>query len=67
MEDIKRKCNLTEDLSKFTFNKKILSKATINFVAKLFYPFESLIIKLHILYTFNTHVKFCVNQILFII
>ena len=67
MEDIKRKCNLTEDLSKFTFNKKISSKATINYVAKLFYPFESLIIKLHILYTFNTYVKFCVNKILFII
>ena len=67
MKDIRRKCNLIVDLSKFTFNKKILSKATINFVAKLFYPFESLIIKLHILYTFNTYVKFCVNKILFII
>ena len=67
MEDIRRKCNLTEDLSKFTSNKKILSKATTNFVAKHFYPFESLIIKWHILYTFNTYVKFCVNKILFII
>ena len=66
-QDIRRKCNPTEDLSKFTFNKKILSKATTNFVAKHFYPFESLIIKLHILYTFNTYVKFCVNKILFII
>ena len=67
MEDIRRKCNLTEDLSKFTSNKKILSKATTNFVAKLFYPFESLIIKLHILYVLNTYVKFCVNRILFTI
>ena len=26
MKDIRRKCNLMVDLSKFTFNKKILSK-----------------------------------------
>ena len=35
MEDIKRKCNLTVNLSKFTFNKKILSKVVANFVTKL--------------------------------
>mgnify|MGYP003764434317 CR=1 FL=1 len=42
MEDIKRKCNPTVDLSKFTSNKKILSKVvalgwlgTTNFVTKL--------------------------------
>ena len=29
--------------------------------------FENLTIKLHVLYSLNTHVKFCVNQILFTI
>ena len=29
--------------------------------------FEKLTIELHILYALNTHVKFCVNQILFTI
>ena len=29
--------------------------------------FENLIVELHILYTLNTHVKFCVNWILFTI
>ena len=27
--------------------------------------FENLIIKLHVLYTLNKHVKFCINWILF--
>ena len=35
MKDIRRKNNQMVDLSKFTFNKKILSKTTTNFVAKL--------------------------------
>ena len=35
MEDIRRKYNPIMDLSKFTFNKKILSKVVTNFVAKL--------------------------------
>ena len=38
MKDIRRKCNLTVNLSKFTSNKKILNKVvalcTTNFVAK---------------------------------
>ena len=34
MEDIKRKCNPTVNLLKFTSNKKILSKVIANFVAK---------------------------------
>ena len=29
--------------------------------------FENLTVKFHVLYTLNTHVKFCVNQILFTI
>ena len=29
--------------------------------------FENITVKLHVLYTLNTHVKFCVNQILFTI
>ena len=29
--------------------------------------FENIIVRLHVLYVFNTHIKFCVNQILFII
>ena len=29
--------------------------------------FENIIVKLHVLYMLNTHVKFCVNQILFTI
>ena len=40
MEDIRRICNLIVDLSKFTSNKKVLSKVlesktTINFVTQL--------------------------------
>ena len=34
IENIKRKCNLIVDLSKFTSNKKIFSK-TVNFVHEL--------------------------------
>ena len=45
MEDIRRKYILMVDLSKFTSNKKILSKdialATINFVTKLYPSFIS--------------------------
>ena len=29
--------------------------------------FENLTVELHVLYALNTHVKFCVNQILFTI
>ena len=29
--------------------------------------FENLTVRLHVLYTFNTHVKFCINQMLFTI
>ena len=29
--------------------------------------FENLTVELHVLYTLNTHVKFCVNRILFTI
>ena len=29
--------------------------------------YENLTVKLHVLYTFNKYVKFCVNKILFII
>ena len=29
--------------------------------------FKNLTIKLHVLYVLNTHIKFCVNQMLFII
>ena len=29
MKDIRRKCNLMMDLSKFTFNKKILSRVQV--------------------------------------
>ena len=29
MEDIRRKCNLMIDLSKFTYNKKILNKIVV--------------------------------------
>ena len=34
MKDIRKICNPMVELSKFTFNKKILNKATTNFVAK---------------------------------
>ena len=34
MKDIKRICNLIINLSKFTSNKRILSKITTNFIAK---------------------------------
>ena len=34
MEFIKRKCNPMVDLSKFTFNKKILNKVVTYFVDK---------------------------------
>ena len=29
--------------------------------------FENLTVELHVLYSFNTQIKFCINQILFII
>ena len=41
MKDIRRKNNQMIDLSKFTFNKKILSKTTTNFVTKLRTLFSS--------------------------
>ena len=45
MEDIRRKYNLMVNLSKFTSNKKILSKyitlSTINFVVKFYHSFIS--------------------------
>ena len=72
MKDIRRKCNPMVDLSKFTYNKKILSKVVtkaINLLNKINITtyFENLIVELHVLYVLNTHVKFCVNRILFTI
>ena len=57
------------DLSKFISNKKILRllpKATtlLNKINITTY-FENLTIKFYVLYALNTHVKFCINQILF--
>ena len=54
------------DLSKFTYNKKILSKVVakaINLLNKINITtyFENLIVELHALYALNIHVKFCVN------
>ena len=47
-------------MTKFSY-KIILKKINITIY------FKNLTIELHILYALNTHVKFCVNQILFII
>ena len=60
------------NLSKFTYNKKILSKVVakaINLLNKINITtyFENLIVELYVLYTLNIHVKFCVNWILFTI
>ena len=60
------------DLSKFTYNKKILSKVVAkatNLLNKINITtyFENLIVELYVLYTLNIHVKFCVNLILFTI
>ena len=60
------------DLSKFTYNKKILSKVVAkatNLLNKINITtyFENLIVELYVLYTLNIHVKFCVNWILFTI
>ena len=43
------------------FSYKILNKRNITTY------FENLMVKLHVLYVLNTHVKFCVNRILFTI
>ena len=54
------------DLSKFTYNKKILRKVVakvtnlLNKINIITY-FENLIVELYVLYTLNIHVKFCVN------
>ena len=40
MNDIRRKYNPMVDLSKFTFNKKKLSKIVANFVAKSYHFFN---------------------------
>ena len=60
------------DLSKFTYNKKILSKVVAkatNLLNKINITtyFENLIVELYVLYALNIHVKFCVNWILFTI
>ena len=60
------------NLSKFTYNKKILSKVVAkatNLLNKINITtyFENLIVELYVLYTLNIHVKFCVNWILFTI
>ena len=47
-------------MTKFSY-KIILKKINITIY------FKNLTIELHIRYVLNTHVKFCVNQILFII
>ena len=47
-------------MTKFSY-KIILKKINITIY------FKNLTIELHILYALNTHVKFCVNQILLII
>ena len=59
------------DLSKFISNKKILRllpKATtlLNKINITTY-FKNLTIEFYILYALNTHVKFCINRILFTI
>ena len=43
-----------------------LATTLLNIINIIIY-FENLIAKLHVLYAFDTHIKFCVNQILFII
>ena len=60
------------DLPKFTYNKNILSKVvtkTTNLLNKINITtyFKNLIVELYVLYAYNTHVKICVKQILFII
>ena len=73
MEDIRRRCNTMVDLSKFTHNKKWIKfsyKINCNlqlYLINIITYFENLTVELHVLYALNTHVKFCVNQILFTI
>ena len=60
------------DLSKFTYNKKILSKVVAkatNLLNKINITtyFENLIVELYVLYALNILVKFYVNWILFTI
>ena len=43
-----------------------LATILLNIINIIIY-FENLITELHVLYTFNTHVKFCANRILFTI
>ena len=60
------------DLSKFTYNKKILSKVIVkatNLLNKINITtyFENLIVELYVLYALNILVKFYVNWISFTI
>ena len=60
------------NLSKFIYNKKILSKVVAkatNLLNKINITtyFENLTVELHVLYALNIRVKFCVNRISFTI
>ena len=54
---------------KTKFSYKICYSLAITLLNKIYIItyFENLIIELHGLYTLNTHIKFCVNRILFTI
>ena len=49
------------------FSKKIGYSLTLLNKINITIYFENLTVKLHVLYTHNTHIKFCVNRILFTI
>ena len=50
-----------------TINLRLFKAITLLNKINIITYFEKLTIELHILYALNTHVKFCVNQILFTI
>ena len=61
---LERKCSLVN----IFFGQSLATNATIllNKINIITY-FENLIVKLHVFYILNAHIKFCVNWILFAI
>ena len=57
------------DGSRIIVRQSLVTKLVVTLLNKINITayFENLTIELHILYTLNTHVKFCINRILFTI
>ena len=61
-------CALINDMKIYILEEQSLVRLQPCLIKKkITIYFENLIVELHVLYTLNTHIKFCVNQILFTI